>query len=107
MSPENFAKLPKWAQQEFHILNNRIRRLQDDVALLSGKAGGDRVSIADGLPLGDDANVKFTLGDHWSNFFKVRIDDHPGLGKHLYVVAGETLVVKPEAGNVVRILQHD
>ena len=106
-SPEQIAKLPKWAQRH-------IRVLEIDLSVARGRlaAAPDSDTYASPYrnppePLGANTTIRLLLGGDLvtaeRNYIDVRRDiDHKGRA-YVYVNASDLLVVEPQASNTVRL----
>lgn len=97
------TKLPQWAQREFELLEMRLEGYRAEIHRLRGE-GVPNVFYHDILhTLGRTAapadRFDFVLGpDRLRNRVMVELQ-----GDHLYLNAGDRLVIAPESSNVARI----
>lgn len=109
---ERIGKLPKWAQEHIENLGTKIRNLEEKLAKQANK-GPTRVAVElftfedDALFWApDDTKVRFTLTGEFSRgamhrsntWVDVRIERD-----RLYVVASDSMDVRPQSGNVATI----
>ncbi len=107
-TPEDVAKLPKWAQARIARLENSVEHL--NARLAQGPA--DSRAFADPYsdsphPLGPDPHVRFIVGAprHAGGrppHISVRLADGG-----LYVMASDGLTIEPQSSNTCRIFNVD
>ncbi len=114
-TPEQFNKLPKWAQSELSISRREAEYWKIQFKIVSDKESD--VSIR--YP-GDDndervfvpseVTIKFKVGPHWADYIEVRLKEDYNINnqpiKVLHVSgASGFLHVRPQSSNVVDIIQ--
>lgn len=103
-TPEQEAKLPKWAQNELYRL--RTNETYWKAQALAGPEQSNTFVVQDGesiKPLGDSPNIRFNLGPDWHEKIEVRVE-----GNRVLVYGGDTLAVMPRSSNYCEIrLTHD
>lgn len=105
------AKLPKWAQRDFEILDMRLREANDQIdelhdALGKGEDRDDAtIYLAESsyperlTPLPKRARIKFKLGDkHW---IEAKVTTRRGEPAVELSTQGGMPVIAPWAGNVI------
>jgi len=111
MNTERLQRLPKWAQQELALLQQRLAEATAELRRVAGaeptrvQVDPDRLHGNDtGYNAKDDAIVRFRLGDDWQDYLDVNIEKHPTRGRRIIVRGGRLgISVNPESGNVVNI----
>lgn len=104
-TPEQLAKLPKWAQDELQRLERIASVAQSENAVLrketppTGVAWQSMMEPESNLPEG--ATVIFTLTEKWSIRCALRID--PVDGNYLDINGDGMLNIRPRATNAARI----
>ena len=102
MTPEQYARLPQYAQR-------RIKRLEADVAYWQEKArtvveGETNVYLWEGMenaPLPKDSIVRFTIGERSDAYIDVKpYGVHEG---DIRISSGRGFAVQPEASNVITL----
>ncbi len=98
-TPEQFAKLPKWAQQHIRLLEMRLKEAQEDARKNAGPENS-RVTIGwePSFKVRDDHPFRFSLGDDSMNH--VQVSFHHG---GLQIMGGRSIVVLPSASNVIHV----
>lgn len=106
MTPEQEAKLPKFAQEELARLRGK---LEISMKMLNTELNTEGIQEQDlhvGVRMGfeklklypQDATVKFQVGNHHREHFECYV--RKGV---LYVFGGDVINLKPQASNVVQI----
>jgi len=113
-TPEQFNKLPKWAQSEMSKLQRNEEYWKQECRIVSAKESdvsirypGDmdeRVFVPSGV------SIKFQVGSHWVDYIEVRLKEDYNINnqsiKVLHVSgASGFLHVRPQSSNVVDIFQ--
>lgn len=104
-----FERLPKWARDRFRARDERIRRLEDEVATaraLLNEGPEDATVVIDPYsanrkPMHGSPTVEFRWkgeGERCWSYFMVRLEDD----RRLEVHASSHLVIHPSSGNAVQ-----
>jgi hypothetical protein len=100
-------KLPKYATQYVHVLEQRVKELEEDLVIARGQSKTKvAYDIYDGEPsyLGNNETVEFSVGDKL-NCRKIRVHlTYPHeKSKSITVNGDSSIVVRPSASNQVTI----
>jgi hypothetical protein len=113
-TPEQIAKLPKWAQNEINGLQYAVEYYKKQ--LVAVHEGTTNVFVERGLkeediPLPPNTRIRYQLGPRWDDFISVSIprdEDQKFYGSHVYISSiGGPLSLLPEVSNVVRAVMLD
>ena len=118
MTPEQFQKLPKFAQAELSMLQEKSDRLEAEVAWLRDenrvKVASSNTVVAEGAnsntPLPNFSNIEFFLKQQegkdprWRSSITVRLRLD---GSGIEINATDTISIDPSAGNHVFIKLRD
>lgn len=110
----NLSKLPKWAQERIRDLENRCKRLGDNIDTLKRISDGDDNGsgvvqltglVADldhAVVLPDHARVRFKFGERTGDFIEVRLDGSEKSGERwVHIYSGDLLLIRPQSANTV------
>jgi hypothetical protein len=105
-SPEQIAKLPKWAQRHIRLLEQNLA--SERKRLARGPADSDTFASPYGntpQPLGRHTLIRLALfgGDLHARYIDVRTDVDHRKQPHVYVMASDGLLIEPQSSNTVRL----
>lgn len=109
---DRISKLPRWAQDHIHDLERKVTELERKVdAAYDTNPDETDVFLEDGMndrPLPRHSTVVFKMTDvnkrrHQREDIRVRVD-RDGM---LEIMGGNTISIKPQATNLVRVRLHD
>lgn len=105
MEDHKLAKLPKWAQIEIGMDSQKIRALEQDIAVLKGDFPDNGVRVMTDMmddnciPLPTDSAIRFDIDD---GYVEVLLDEYNGkLG--LGIRGSRELVIRPLVSNSIRV----
>jgi hypothetical protein len=102
-TPEQFARLPKWAQREIEQLNGNVDHWKAKAQI--GPEGSNTFvdsGLNDEKPLGHGPRIRFQLGDRWDEKVEAHIE-----GDFLTIHGGHALEIQPVSSNVARVRLGD
>lgn len=107
MTPEQIAKLPKWAQSEVKSLNHRISNLEKENESLKSKNPKSNVSYQmawDGsnIFLPDDRDIKFSFNE--GEYIQARLESDKKGGLCFHVRGSDSITLSPGYSNTVDIV---
>ena len=101
MTPEQFCKLPKYAQDEIEAARRMIASQKDEIELLTEGRPHDETIVVDPyghyVPVGN-VTIEFTLGPGERQQLTARIENN-----RLLINADGPVNVRPEASNAFSI----
>lgn len=115
MIPEQFAKLPKFAQIELSLLREKVGRLEAEVEWLRDenrvKVEASNTVVTEGIhndtALTPFSSVEFQMDDdskHWKNSVTVRVNRD---GKSVEVQGSGPLLIAPHVSNHFTLTLRD
>ena len=98
------SKLPQWAQDHIRDLEMRLSEARAQNDALLGKVPTDVLWLSGdrGKPLPRGSAVRFVLDPSESSSHVNHIDARVDRGE-LYINAGRSLLIRPEAANTIRL----
>ena len=107
--PEQFEKLPKWAQTEISVLEMRVRELNETIQQLSSDSNTKvvaQIGSEHKLYLPNNTHVKFFVGSGPFDYIEIGLRVNRDESKNVYVNTGHGMIaVLPTSGNAVYIEQ--
>ena len=101
MTPEQFRKLPKYAQVHIELMRRKIASQKNEIGLLTEGRPHDKTIVVDPyghcMPVGD-TTIEFTLGPDERQQLTARIN-----GNRLHINADGPVNVRPTASNAFSI----
>lgn len=101
--PEQFEKLPKWAQGHIRVLEQNLARERE--RLMAGPANSDTIAepfAAAPKALGKRPLVRFELaGEH--AYLDVRLDEDYKGHPFAYLMGSNSIAIEPQSSNTCRV----
>lgn len=99
--PTQFARLPKWAQEEIELLERRLDTMTEERNHWQNAAGYEQADAITLAPTRRPARVRFPLGDDAR--IDVALQEHNGNATLELMATGGTLVIEPSVTNVIHV----